>query len=133
MRFSNFKRETGQAIVEAAFTLPILLLVCCAIIDFGWVLTNQLMLHNCSREAARLAVVNPEKTEIEMQALVEQKARQVVFVGDPLDVTAVADFTAPPDIKVTVTKNLELLTPVAGIFFDNPLLIQSSSTMWIGE
>ena len=30
------KRESGQAMVEFALILPILLLIVCGIIDFGW-------------------------------------------------------------------------------------------------
>ena len=54
-----FRRgEDGQAMVEFALILPILLLILCGIIDFGWLFYNQLALNNICREGARYAVVN---------------------------------------------------------------------------
>ena len=36
MRKSFLKREKGQSIVEFALVLPLILLIVCGIIDFGW-------------------------------------------------------------------------------------------------
>ena len=50
--------EEGQAIVEFALVLPLLLTILCGIIDFGWLFYNQLNLDNAAREAARQISVN---------------------------------------------------------------------------
>lgn len=52
------KGEKGQAMVEFAILLPLLLLLVCGIIDFAWLAYNQLSLNNACREAARYAIVN---------------------------------------------------------------------------
>ena len=41
------KRENGQSAVEFALVLPILLLIVCGILDFGWLFYNQLSVENC--------------------------------------------------------------------------------------
>lgn len=52
------KNEKGQALVEFALVLPVLLLVLCGIIDFGWIFGNQLLANNVSREAARYTAIH---------------------------------------------------------------------------
>ena len=46
--------------VEFARVLPILLMVLCAIIDFGWLYYNSISLKNAAREGARYAVIHYE-------------------------------------------------------------------------
>ncbi|HBC32331.1 MAG TPA: hypothetical protein DC024_13950 [Clostridiales bacterium] len=52
------KKESGQAMVEFALVLPILLLLIGGIIDFGWIFHNQLATNNASREAARFIAIH---------------------------------------------------------------------------
>lgn len=47
------KSEKGQAMVEFALVLPILLLILLGTIDVGWLFYNQLSVDNAAREAAR--------------------------------------------------------------------------------
>lgn len=52
------KSEKGQAMVEFALVLPILLTLVFGIIDFGWIFGNQLIANNACREAARYTAVH---------------------------------------------------------------------------
>jgi len=52
------KSENGQAMVEFALVLPILLMLVCGIIDFGYVMYSQLSLSNDAREAARYVSIH---------------------------------------------------------------------------
>ena len=52
------KSEKGQAMVEMALVLPILLLLIGGIMDFGWLFYHQLSLANAAREGARYAVIH---------------------------------------------------------------------------
>lgn len=54
------RKENGQATVEFALLLPILLAIIFGIIDFGWVLFNIAMVNNATRTCARHAIVNVE-------------------------------------------------------------------------
>lgn len=56
------KKENGQSAVEFALVLPILLLIVCGILDFGWLFYNQLSVENACREGARVGCVNSRCT-----------------------------------------------------------------------
>jgi Flp pilus assembly protein TadG len=51
------KNERGAALLETAITLPIILLVCVGIFDFGRAYETWQVLTNAAREGARLAVI----------------------------------------------------------------------------
>jgi len=61
------KGERGQAIVELALTLPLLLLVLLGIFDFGLMFQRFEVVANAAREAARVAVL-PDSTVGQAQA-----------------------------------------------------------------
>lgn len=52
----RFGSNRGQAIIEFAFILPIMLILVVGIIEFGVIYYDQAMLTNASREGARVAV-----------------------------------------------------------------------------
>jgi Flp pilus assembly protein TadG len=58
MRRTTLKAEHGQATVEFALVLPVLLLVVFGIVQFGIAFNNSLTLADAVRAAARAAVVN---------------------------------------------------------------------------
>ena len=49
--------ERGAALLEAAVTIPMILLVCVGIFEFGRAYQTQQVLTNAAREGARLAVI----------------------------------------------------------------------------
>jgi len=55
------RREEGAALIETAFVLPIMLLVCVGILEFGRAYQTWQVVTNASREGARVAVL-PEYT-----------------------------------------------------------------------
>jgi Flp pilus assembly protein TadG len=59
------RRNRGQAIVEMALVMSILMVLSMGIVDFGLFLTGYIRATNCTREAARAAVVRtPNATNI---------------------------------------------------------------------
>ena len=54
------KSERGQALLETAVVLPLILLVCVAIFEFGRVFQTWQVMTNAAREGARLAVIPNE-------------------------------------------------------------------------
>lgn len=52
------RSDRGAAAVEFALVVPILLLVMVGIVNFGFVLAQQISLNNAARQAARYAVVD---------------------------------------------------------------------------
>jgi Flp pilus assembly protein TadG len=55
--FSRARAEQGAALIEAAFTLPIMLFVCVGILEFGRAYQAWQVVTNASREGARVAVL----------------------------------------------------------------------------
>jgi len=63
------KNERGQALLEAAMTLPLLLLVSVSIFEFGRAYQTWQVLTNAAREGARVAVL-PNATVSDAQTRV---------------------------------------------------------------
>lgn len=102
-----FKKENGQAMVELALVLPILILVFCGIIDFGWAYINKISVNNAAREGARYASIHYHeagwKTNCftvvnESTGLINLKVSEVVFD----DTTKVGAVTVKIDTKAPV-------------------------------
>lgn len=125
-----FHREEGQAIVEAALVIPLFILILCGILDFGWIFFNQLKVNNCSREGARYAIVNSELSDLSSAVTSDVRSEWGMSDSDTLSVAV--EIINNEDIRVTVTKNVKVLTPIAGIFVPNQEVdVQSTSIMRI--
>jgi Flp pilus assembly protein TadG len=57
-------RRGGAAIIEFALVVPVLLTLLIGIMEFGWLVKNNLMVANAAREGARCASVGKPTTEI---------------------------------------------------------------------
>lgn len=130
------KKEEGQALVEFALVLPLLLLLVCGIIDFGWLFYNQLSLQNACREGARYACVH--STEIEIADKVNNKIKEnlpgnLQDASGGLKSTVRYTNTAIPaegDVTVEATAKLQFLTPVLStIYQSTETTMKSSVTM----
>ena len=69
------KSEEGQALLEFALVLPLILMILCGILDFGWLFYNQLNVDNSAREAARAVCVDVETLNSDE---IKDKARLIV-------------------------------------------------------
>lgn len=130
------KKEHGQSIVEFAIVLPLLLLIVCAIIDFGWLFYNQLNLQNSVREGARFGAVNAGNSDCIAltQAKINDVAVDSIKEVMNIDITFSTPLTpCDGDISVTVTSTIRILTPVLGIFYDNQEIIITSTVVMKAE
>ncbi|MEZ4357805.1 MAG: TadE/TadG family type IV pilus assembly protein [Eubacteriales bacterium] len=124
------KKEEGQSIVEAAFVIPLIVLILCGILDFGWIFSNQLTVNNYSREGARYAIVNSDAQDLTY--LVTERIKSVSGLGDEADIGITVEVNQE-DVKVKVTKSVKVLTPITGIFLpDQQITVESTSIMRIG-
>ena len=57
MTEQRIRSEAGQAIIEMALIMPLLLLLILGMLEFGWLLNGQLTVTASAREAARTAVL----------------------------------------------------------------------------
>lgn len=113
------KNKKGQAVIELAITLPVLLLILCAIIDFGWIFTNKMFITYSSREGARYGTV--VATESNASTLIADRIKGAVpsYLKDKITVTVtfsdIYDIRSG-DVRVEVSCVLKALTPLVGIF-----------------
>ncbi len=91
-------REGGQATVELALLLPLLVLLLLAVIQIGLVASDRIAVEHVARVAARAAVTDPSPTSVTAAA---RKASDL----DPtrLSVTVVAGETAGDPFTVRVS------------------------------
>ncbi len=124
------KNENGQAMVEFALVLPILLLLLSGIIDFGWIFGNQLVLNNASREAARYTAIHYYESSTDDD---ESVAAEIIADRAPTLVSPTVVLTesvSDDSITVNVTGSLKILTPIiAAMFTDGECPITAECTM----
>jgi Flp pilus assembly protein TadG len=119
----KLKSERGQAILETALTLPLLLLVSVGIFEFGRAYQTWQVITNAAREGARVAVLPsvaagaPEARVRQYLAsgqlpLADRQRAGVTVTAGSVDL---GDGTAVPTSVVTVTYpfNFVVLQPVA--------------------
>ena len=70
MRTSLRKNQRGAALIETAFTIPIILLISVGIFEFGRAFQTTQVMTNAAREGARQAIL-ADKTDAEVKAVVE--------------------------------------------------------------
>ena len=108
-----FRSEKGQALVEFALVLPLLLALLCGIIDFGWLYYHQITLNNAAREGARYAVIHydpaenwKDAAESRMISSMAGVSSAVAIVSDPVGQQITASVTATPHILTGITSTI---------------------------
>lgn len=97
----------GNAVIEFALVLPILLLVLFGITEFGRMILTTNILNTASREGARLAAVSPAGET----AAIEARVNEVLTAAkvNPKAVT-VEYLLAANSVRVTVTADFDILS-----------------------
>lgn len=129
------KNQSGQAMVELALTMPLVISLLCGILELGWICSNKLLLENLTREGTRFGIVystgdlNTQLVEDKISALASERIRNdlVIQVG----YTDEADHRSG-DLVVTVEYPLPTLTPLVGLFSGNTFLLESTCVMKMG-
>ena len=107
------KWRKGQTLIETALLLPIFILILAGILDFGWILGNQLMVSNGSRDGARYAIVNSDASDLE--SLVSTRVHANPGLSSTTDVSVSVGLSADQmDMTIVVAKKVKVLTPLAG-------------------
>jgi Flp pilus assembly protein TadG len=140
--FRRAADERGVALIEAAITLPLLLLVSVGIFEFGRAYQHWQVVTNASREGARVAVL-PDVNDAAVSARVKTylaagyltSPQNATVVIDRQSVVSIGTNTAAAS-KVTVNYPFEfmVLQPVAqlvvsGSTAGRPITMTASTTM----
>ena len=131
------RRDAGQALVEFALVLPVLLLILLFALDFGRVFLGWISLNNIAKIGANYATQNPQAWGTPGDA--SRRAEYATLIGNDIAVTncspvaipdpAFTSGTTPGNpVTVSLTCNFTLITPFIGAFIGNPIPVSASAT-----
>ncbi|HEU4941297.1 MAG TPA: TadE/TadG family type IV pilus assembly protein [Candidatus Eisenbacteria bacterium] len=104
------RSESGTALIEFAFVLPILLVLAMGMLDFGRAFHMKSLLDQAAREGARVAVVTSPDVDI-----VESRVDDVLASGGIAPTSVTVDGPdAAQMVTVTVNATFTFITP--GVF-----------------
>jgi len=138
----------GQALVETALLLPLILILLLGAIDFGRVFFGWVTLHQAARIGANYAATHPAMTPSQQDDFVELISADMAAINCDADRNAPAGFdlgdiglayaradgtpTAIPELgdyaEVDLACEMGLLTPLASILFGDPIPMTAEST-----
>lgn len=114
-------RARGQALVEFALVLPVLLLLMLALFDFGRAIYAFNTVSNAAREGARLAIVDQSQVGgvyVAAQEAADQATALGLDASDPSQIQVAFPDTFGTCIgcraRVTVTYQFTAITPIIG-------------------
>ena len=121
------RNNRGNAIVEFAFVLPLLLLLCFGITEFGRAWVTKSVLTSAAREGARLAAVTaPDVAAVQARVQAVCNTAKVT----PSVITVTPPDPADPDRKVTVRVETNFVVLSAKILdFRGSVPMSSETTM----
>jgi Flp pilus assembly protein TadG len=130
-RRRSYSSERGQALLETALTLPIVLLVAVGIFEFGRAFQTWQILTNAAREGARIAVL-PGSSVSDVQSRVVTYMHQGQLPSATTDMVVVDQSVTMP-IGATATAAASVVTvnyPFSFVML-NPVarLLSSSATL----
>ena len=129
------RQEKGAALVETAFALPIMLLVCVGILEFGRAYQTWQVVTNAAREGARVAIL-PDYADASVSArvktylkngglpaaVVDSAATKVLITATTIPVNATGTVTAAASrIVVEYPFQFMVLQPVAQLVVNGSL------------
>ena len=124
----NFiKNRRGQAMVEMALALPLLILLLLSVMEFGRVLHDLLVVTEAAREGARSMAVN------EGSAAAVARIQAAAPSIDPAQMTITINPLTPvrgQPVTVTVVHPVQIMTPlISEIFPENPFPVTGRAVM----
>ena len=122
MSINAFKARKGQALVEFAMVLPLLLALVTGIVDVGFLYHHQLLLTDAAREGARLGSLGQPSSDV--RATVRSRLAAQGYSPLPADA----------DIEVTVTTgsakvDIRSTVPVLFAFSGPPVPLRAATEM----
>lgn len=127
------RREGGQATVEMALTLPLLLLLIFGMLEMGWLASTRLLLDNITREGVRTGIVATSASQNTTDVTNRINSMKPSYMTGTINITITysnASNFRDGDITVVSTYNLAPLTPITAFLTkDGTFHLRSSCTM----
>lgn len=122
------RKKKGQAAVEIALMLPILLLLLCGITDFGRILYITNTLNIVSQEAVRYASFGKDDSQIDTfirtNAAVGDKTPDILGINISPSIRKSGDY-----VTVKITYKINYITPLINKILPSPYQIKTQSTI----
>lgn len=122
----NIRKKKGQAIVELALALPLLIFFLCGVVDFGRILYTSETLNLVNQESVRKAGLG--KKDDEIINYVKQKAP----IGDSNTIVVSIDPKSRKSgdyVTVKLTYEMKYINPVMRVIIGRTFTINTSSTI----
>lgn len=123
----SIKNIKGQAVVEFAMILPILMLILLGILEFGRFYNAWLMVSQASREGARVAALGGTTTQVENR--VDEVMTAYNLARLTVNITPLGARSRGDMVKVVVTYDIDPITPMIGTFTGGTLSLNSQTVM----
>lgn len=120
----NMTDERGQAMLEMALVLPLLLLILLGIVDFGRVLLIQQTVTEAARDAARYASIGD--TDAEVAQAIADDTRTLDHVTWSISPDP---WVSGSPVTVTVEDTVSMIDPLLMTFLGSQYAVKSSITM----
>lgn len=120
--------KKGQALVELAILLPILLLILMGIFEFGRVFNAYLIINHASREGARVAAVGNDDGEI------SQTIHDAIFYLEPsnlsISISPSKNYRKRGDsVEINIGYDIEIIMPIIQAIIPSPLHLEAKTIM----
>ncbi len=117
-KFPLEKAENGQSFIEFAITLSFMLILLCGVVDLGRAFFAYIAIRDAAQEGAVYASLNPIDTN-GIEARVRTSSQNPVDMTDQTNVQVAIAYDGPAcagnGVKVSVTYNFEITTPLMGM------------------
>lgn len=123
MTKTGFSGDEGQAIIEMALVMPLLLLLILGMLEFGWLLNGQITITGSAREGARTAVTFDSTGSASGPV---QEATERVAAGSVLSGVEADTNYSETEVQVLVTASIE---PLIGLFVSAPYRLEAVASM----
>lgn len=127
MGLNRLKKQEGQAIVESALAIPIILVLILGMVEIGRVTNAYLVVTHAARQGARYGAVGAANEVIIEN--VKAAAAPLNPAEMQIEISPVANRVAGDNIQVRVDYPVLLITPLANKVINNPFVVSSSITM----
>lgn len=119
-----FRGQAGQAIVETAIVLPVVVLLLFAMLDGGRVFHAWIVVTNGAREGARAAAARADLTAVTTRVDTAMTGIDTYTID-----TDNIQGTSGTAVTVIVTTDIDLVTPVVEAFFGGDVTVEGTAVM----
>ncbi|MFL0267692.1 TadE/TadG family type IV pilus assembly protein [Candidatus Clostridium radicumherbarum] len=134
------KKKKGQALVETALVVPILILFICMIIDTGRIIYAESRLNLICQEATRIASLGGSSTDVKNYAYNKLDSASAATLDSNTSYAVPNSTTYTTDnsqnksgnfVKVDLSVKLQYITPLASLILPSPFVATAESIIRI--